>query len=57
MNELKSESSMYHIVFYPDPTSKVAHCVNLEAVNMLDAIQKFYQKFPNLEPLYVHHKK
>ena len=48
---------MYHIVFYPDPESNVAHCINIEATNMMVAVKKFYMKFPKIEPLYCHHKK
>jgi hypothetical protein len=54
----KEEKLMiYHIVFYPDPESNIAHCINIEATNMVYAIRKFYLKFPNIEPLYCHHKK
>ena len=55
---MKTEKlSMYHIAFYPEPASEILHCINIEAVNMMTAIKKFYMKFPDIEPLYIHHKK
>lgn len=54
--EIKKDM-MYHIVFYPDATSNIVHCINIEAKDMIDALRKFYKKFPNIEPLYCHHKK
>lgn len=49
--------SMYHIAFYPEPASEILHCINIEAENMISALKIFYNKFPAIEPLYIHHKK
>jgi hypothetical protein len=55
---MKTEKiSMYHIAFYPEPESEILHCINIEANNMQVALNKFYAKFPDIEPLYIHHKK
>ena len=55
---MKTETlSIYHIAFYPDNDVEILHCINIEAVNMMVALKKFYMKFPTIEPLYCHHKK
>jgi hypothetical protein len=55
---MKTETlSIYHLAFYPVKDGEILHCINIEAVNMMVALKKFYMKFPNIEPLYCHHKK
>jgi hypothetical protein len=43
----------YHIVFYPVATEWLLNCYNIEAKNMLEALKIHYNKYPNIEPLYV----
>ena len=58
--------NIYHAVYYPDPKTYLVHCLNIEATSMLDALNSFKRKLPNIEPLYIfniadplliHHKK
>ena len=55
--ENETKKPMYHIAFYPEPASEILHCINVEAINMVFALEIFYRKFPAIEPLYIHHKK
>ena len=47
---------VFHCVYFPDPSTMLVNCINIEAPNMLEAIKSFKAKFPKHEPLYVLHQ-
>ena len=49
-------NKFYTITFFPNSDSPILSGYNVWAKNMLDAIQKHYKLYPNIEPNYVHYK-
>jgi len=55
-NKETPKEQMYHIVFYPDVNTRLVHCLNIEAKSMIFALEIFYRKFPEIEPLYIYNQ-
>ena len=54
---MEDDTELYHIAYYSTPTSTILNCCNFECKTMIEALKQFKKEYPDIEPLYIHHKK
>ena len=53
---METKTNFYTITYFPDSQSSTLSGYNVWANTMLDALKLHYDKFPGIEPHYIHYK-
>lgn len=49
----KTDKSVYHIAYYTDKSEFYSNGLDVEALNMFEALNYFREKFVGIEPMYI----